>query len=33
MGCPRISTTMTINTPTDKDQSPADKVAGVDALL
>ena len=33
MGCPRIYTTVKINTRTDKDQSLEDKVASVQALL
>jgi uncharacterized protein (TIGR00106 family) len=33
MGCPRVYTTVKINTRTDKDQSLADKVASVQALL
>ncbi len=33
MGCPRIFTTVTINTRTDRDQSLDDKVASVRALL
>ena len=33
MGCPRVHTTVKINTRTDKDQSIQDKVASVQALL
>jgi uncharacterized protein YqgV (UPF0045/DUF77 family) len=33
MGCPRIFTTVTINTRTDRDQSLDDKLASVQALL
>ena len=33
MGCPRIYTTVKINTRTDKDQTLEDKVASVQALL
>jgi uncharacterized protein (TIGR00106 family) len=33
MGCPRVYTTVKINTRTDKDQSFEDKVASVQALL
>jgi uncharacterized protein (TIGR00106 family) len=33
MGCPRVYTTVKINTRTDKDQSLEDKVASVQALL
>ena len=33
MGCPRIYTTVKINTRIDKDQSLEDKVASVQALL
>ncbi len=33
MGCPRIYTTVKVNTRTDKDQSLEDKVASVQALL
>jgi uncharacterized protein (TIGR00106 family) len=33
MGCPRITTTVKINTRTDRDQSLEDKVASVQALL
>jgi uncharacterized protein (TIGR00106 family) len=33
MGCPRIHTVLTINSRTDRDQSPAEKVASVKALL
>lgn len=33
MGCSRIHTVLTINSRTDRDQSPADKVASVEALL
>jgi hypothetical protein len=33
MGCPPVDTTVKINTPTDKDQTLADKVACVQALL
>jgi uncharacterized protein (TIGR00106 family) len=33
MGCPRVYTTVRINTRTDKDQTLEDKVASVQALL
>ena len=33
MGCPRLYTTVKINTRTDKDQTLEDKVASVQALL
>jgi uncharacterized protein (TIGR00106 family) len=33
MGCPRIYTTVKVNTRTDKDQTLEDKVASVQALL
>jgi uncharacterized protein (TIGR00106 family) len=33
MGCPRVYTTVKINTRTDKEQSQDDKVASVRALL
>ena len=33
MGCPRVYTTVKINTRTDKDQTLEDKVASVQALL
>jgi uncharacterized protein (TIGR00106 family) len=33
MGCPRVYTTVKINTSTDKDQTLEDKVASVQALL
>jgi uncharacterized protein (TIGR00106 family) len=33
MGCPRITTTVKINTRTDRNQSLEDKVASVQALL
>jgi uncharacterized protein (TIGR00106 family) len=33
MGCPRVYTTVKINTRTDKEQSLEDKVASVQALL
>jgi hypothetical protein len=33
MGCPRVHTTVKINTRTDKDQTLEDKVASVQALL
>ncbi|MCT0249112.1 thiamine-binding protein [Synechococcus sp. CS-205] len=33
MGCPRIYTSVKINTRTDRDQSLEDKVASVEALL
>jgi len=33
MGCPRVYTTVKVNTRTDKDQSLEDKVASVQALL
>jgi len=33
MGAARIHTVLTINSRTDRDQSPADKVASVEALL
>jgi hypothetical protein len=33
MGCPRIYTTVKVNTRIDRDQTLEDKVAGVEALL
>jgi uncharacterized protein (TIGR00106 family) len=33
MGCPRVYTTVKINTRTDKEQTLEDKVASVQALL
>ena len=33
MGCPRIYTTVKVNTRTDRDQTLKDKVASVEALL
>lgn len=33
MGCPRLSTTVKVNTRTDRDQTLEDKVASVEALL
>ncbi len=33
MGCPRVYTTVKINTRTDKDRTREDKVASVQALL
>ena len=33
MGCPRIYTTVKVNTRTDRDQTLEDKVASVEALL
>ena len=33
LGCPRVYTTVKINTRTDKDQTLEDKVASVQALL
>jgi uncharacterized protein YqgV (UPF0045/DUF77 family) len=33
MGCPRIFTTVTINSRTDKEQTLEDKLASVQALL
>jgi uncharacterized protein (TIGR00106 family) len=33
MGCPRIYTTVTVNTRTDRDQTLEDKVASVEGLL
>jgi uncharacterized protein YqgV (UPF0045/DUF77 family) len=33
MGCPRVYTTLKINTRTDKDQTLEDQVASVQALL
>ncbi len=33
MGCPRVFTTVTVNTRTDRDQTLEDKVASVEVLL